>query len=145
MRRLLLGHAEPRQGAFSRLLGSSRLELVQPLEGPLRRTYEGRYWGDPGFIHLCFDVSGMAALKGRCAEAGFPFTVDSASSFAMGEAAGHFAYIEDGDGTLIEFVETHRVAVAKRLGLYLDLSRRDPRRPLPAILLRALALNRVRD
>ncbi len=144
VRRVLLGHAAPRRGPFCRLLGSSRLELLQPLGGASRRTYEGRYWGDLGFIHLCFDVSGMAALKRRCADAGFPFTVDSASSFAMGEAAGHFAYIEDADGTLIEFVETHKVAVAKRLGLYLDLRRRDPARPLPALLLRALAVNRVR-
>jgi len=145
VRRVLLGHAAPRQGAFSRWLGASRIELVQPLEGPLRRTYEGRCWGDPGFIHLCFDVRGMASLRERCAAAGFPFTVDSASSFEMGEAAGRFAYVEDPDGTLIEFVETHRVAIAKRLGLFLDLRRRDPKRPLPGLLLRGLALNRVRD
>ncbi len=145
VRRVLLGHAAPRRGAFSRLFGSSRIELLQPLEAPGRRIFEGRFWGDLGFIHLCFDIRGMAALRDRCAAAGFPFTVDSSSSFEMGDAAGHFAYIEDPDGALIEFVETHKVPIAKRLGLYLDLRRRDPGRPLPAFILRALALARVRD
>ncbi len=145
VRRVLVGHTARRAGAFSRVLGSSRIELVQPLDGDSRRVFDGRWWGDLGFIHLCFDVRGMDALRRRCAEAGFPFTVDSASSFVMGDAAGHFAYVEDPDGTLVEFVETHRLVVAKRLGLYLDLRRRDPARPLPALLLRALALNRVRD
>ena len=31
----------------------------------------------------------------------------------MGDAAGQFAYIEDPDGTLIEFVETHKVPLVK--------------------------------
>jgi catechol 2,3-dioxygenase-like lactoylglutathione lyase family enzyme len=145
VRRVLLGHAAPRRGAFSRLFGSSRVELLQPVGGAGRRLFDGRFWGDMGFIHLCFDVRGMSELRDRCAAAGLPFTVDSASSFEMGEAAGRFAYIEDPDGTLIEFVETHRMAIAKRLGLYLDLRRRDPERPLPALMLRALALSRVRD
>jgi len=145
VRRVLVGHAAPRSGAFSRWLGSSRIELVQPLDGPMRRTFEGRCWGDPGFIHLCFDIRGMSALRERCAAAGFPFTVDSGSSFEMGEAAGEFAYLEDPDGTLVELVETHRIAIAKRLGWYLDLRKRDSGRPLPALMLRALALNRIRD
>ena len=33
----------------------------------------------------------------------------------MGEAAGHFSYIQDPDGTLIEFVETHKVPILKKL------------------------------
>jgi len=34
----------------------------------------------------------------------------------MGEASGHFAYVEDPDGTLIEFVETHKIPIIKKLG-----------------------------
>jgi len=55
----------------------------------------------------------MDHLKKECEEAGFHFTVDSAESFDMGEAAGHFSYIEDPDGTLIEFVETHKIPIIK--------------------------------
>lgn len=143
-RRVLLGTGGDPAGAFGRLLGPSRIELVQALGRTPRRIFAGRFWGDPGFIHVCFDVQGMDGLSEACRAAGFPFTVDSASAFSMGEAAGRFAYVEDPDGTLVEFVETRRMAVARSLGLFLDLSRRDPRRPLPRVLLRLLALNRVR-
>jgi hypothetical protein len=62
----------------------------------------------------------------------------------MGEAAGHFTYIEDPDGTLIEFVETHKVPVLKKFGLYLNMKKRDPRKPLPKWMLSALGLNKVK-
>jgi catechol 2,3-dioxygenase-like lactoylglutathione lyase family enzyme len=141
-RRVLLGLEGERPGAFGRLLGPSRIELVEALERRPRKIFGDRFWGDLGFIHLCFDVRGMDGLSEACRAAGFPFTVDSASAFTMGETAGRFSYLEDPDGTLIEFVETRRMAIARGLGLYLDLSRRD--RPLPNALLRLLALNRVR-
>ncbi len=144
VRRVLLAHSRPREGAFSRMLGPGRLELVQALERAPRKIYDGRFWGDLGFIHLCFDVRGLEALKDRCARAGFPFTVDSAGAFLMGEASGRFAYVEDPGGTLVEFVETYRLAVLRRLGWFLDLRRRPAEKPLPHWLLAALALNRER-
>lgn len=144
-RRVLLRHSEPRRGPFSRLLGATEIELVQALDRTPRRIYEGRFWGDLGFIHLCFDISGMDELRRRCADYGHPFTVDSAGSFDMGEAAGCFSYIEDPDGALIEFVETHRIPILKKLGWYLDLRKRpDPARPLPRWMTWAMGLGRVR-
>lgn len=145
VRRVLLTHGEARRGAFSRLLGFSSIELIQALSGTPRKIFQDRYWGDPGFIHLCFDVRGMDELREECGRNGFPFAVDSAGSYGMGAAAGRFAYLEDPDGTLIELVETHRMPVVKKLGLYLDLRRRNAERPLPDLLLKALALMRVRD
>ncbi|MFN8356852.1 MAG: VOC family protein [Spirosomataceae bacterium] len=144
-RRVLLRHAQPRKGAFSRLLGSSELELVQALDREPVRMFENRFWGDLGFIHLCFDVANMDALKVTCAEMGFPFTVDSANTFDMGDAGGRFSYIEDPDGTLIEFVETHKVPIFKRFGIYLNLSNRNPEKPLPNWMLKALGMNRKKD
>jgi catechol 2,3-dioxygenase-like lactoylglutathione lyase family enzyme/uncharacterized glyoxalase superfamily protein PhnB len=143
-RRVLLGYDGERPGAFGRLFGSSRIELVQSLDRAPRRIFEHRWWGDLGYIHLCFDVNGMDEIGDRCTEAGFPFTVDSASSFDMGDSAGRFAYLEDPDGALIELVESRRLAISRRRGWFLDLSRRDPRRPLPRVLLRLLSLNRTR-
>jgi catechol 2,3-dioxygenase-like lactoylglutathione lyase family enzyme len=145
LRRVLLDHTAPPRGAFSPLLGSSRLELVQVLDREPRRIFADRFWGDLGFIHLCFDVRGMDALKKRCEAAGFPFTVDSGGSFSMGSGAGRFAYVEDPDGTLIEFVETYRLAVVKKWGLQIDLRRRKPEKPLSRWMLRALGLNRIRS
>ena len=143
-RRVLLKHSKPRQGAFSRLLGSSEIELVQVIDKEPRHIFKDRFWGDLGFIHLCYDINNMKALEEKCKAAGHPFTVDSSNSFDMGEAAGHFSYVEDPDGTLIEFVETHKIPVLKKIGWYLHLQKRDASKPLPDWMLKALRFNRVK-
>jgi hypothetical protein len=109
------------------------------------KIYENRFWGDLGFIHLCYDIIGMPALEQESRSQGFPFNVNSRQSFDKGEAAGHFAYIEDPDGTLIEFVETHRIPILKKLGWYLNLKNRNPHKALPDWMLKTLSLNRVKD
>ncbi|MBN8680579.1 MAG: VOC family protein [Chitinophagales bacterium] len=145
-RRVLLRHAEKRRGPFSPLLGDSEIELVQSLERSPRKIFENRYWGDLGYIHLCFDITGMAEMKKMCAEKGHPFTVDSSGSFDMGEAAGYFSYIEDPDGALIEFVETHKIPILKKLGWYLDLRKRsNPEKPLARWMLKMLGMGKVKD
>ena len=144
-RRILLTHKDERQGPFSKLLGPTQIELVQSLERTdCKKIFENRYWGDWGFIHLCFDVQGMDALQKECEEKGFPFTVDSGQTFDMGEAGGRFSYIEDPDGTWIEFVETHKVPVMKKLGWYINLKNRKPGKRLPNFMLHAMGLNRVK-
>lgn len=141
-------HFDDRKGPFSELLGRSQIEIVsleedEEVDG--RKIFKDRMWGDLGFIHLCFEMGNMDILKSDCAKGGFPFTVDSADSFDMGEAAGRFAYIEDPDGALMEFVETHKIPILKKLGWYLDLTKRPPKQPLPRWMLKALALNRKKD
>jgi catechol 2,3-dioxygenase-like lactoylglutathione lyase family enzyme len=148
VRRVLLTHSQPRQGGFSRVFGPSYVELVSVQDRTPRKLFEHRLWGDLGFIHLCFDIVNMAALRQECEEKGFPFTVDSeqalGKAFDMGEAAGRFSYIEDPDGTLIEFVETLKLPLVKKIGWYLDLRKRDPSRPLPDWMMKALRLSRVK-
>lgn len=144
-RRVVLRRSRQVSGAFSRLLGDPELELIEPKDRKPRKIYEGRSWGDLGFIHICFEIYGMEALAARCAAAYRPFTVDSRSSFEMGNAAGHFAYCEDPDGTLIEFVETHRVPIVEKLGLYLNLQKRDHAKPLPNWVVSLLSLNREKN
>jgi catechol 2,3-dioxygenase-like lactoylglutathione lyase family enzyme len=142
--RVLLKHSKPRSGAFSKLLGASEIELVKTLERTPRKIFENRFWGDQGFIHLCFDISNQKAMKVVCAEKGYPYTIDSGEKFDMGEAAGHFSYIEDPDGALIEFVETKKIPIMKKLGWYLDLRKRDASKPLPDWMLKVLKFNRVK-
>ncbi len=144
-RRVLLSHKNPRLGKFSNMFGYSVIELVKVLDRVPRNIYEERQWGDLGFIHLCFDVSNIEQLKEKCKNSGHPFTVDSSNSFDMGEAAGHFSYIEDPNGTLIEFVETHRIPIVKKLGWYLELRKRDPMKNLPDWVLKALRFTRDRN
>ena len=145
VRRVQLTNSKAHEGAFSKLFGPGKIELIQALEREPRKIFENRLWGDLGFIHLCFDINGMAAFRELCNEKGHPFTVDTGDSFDMGEAAGAFSYIEDPDGTLIEFVETHKVPILKKIGWYLNLRKRDPRKPLPNWIIKALKFVRVKD
>ena len=150
-RRVLLTHSENRKGPFSRLFGSSTIELVQLIEKPGQKIYKNRMWGDLGFIHLCFDIGGMNYFREECRAAGYPFTVDSRRPngiekevFDMGEASGDFAYVEDPDGTLIELVEAHRIPLVKKLGWYINLNKRNRNKALPNWIVRMLALKRVK-
>lgn len=90
----------------------------------------------------------MDALRKEVSEKGFPFTVDSArrgDTFDMGEAAGSFSYIQAPEGTLIEFVETHKVPLVKPLGIYLNLKKRAANKPLPRWILKLFSLKRVKN
>jgi catechol 2,3-dioxygenase-like lactoylglutathione lyase family enzyme len=145
-RRVLLRHTDIKNGAFSTLFGKSEIELVQVLKGSPKKIYEGRIWGDPGFIHLCYDINGMDALREKAEAHGFPFTVDSAramDTFDMGDAAGNFAYIQAPEGTLIEFVETHKIPLIKKLGWYIDFRKRG-NHPLPKWILKLFRFKRVK-
>ena len=93
------------------------------------------------YIHLCFDVQGMELLQKECDEKGFPFTVNSADSFDMGVAAGHFSYISDPDGTPIEFVETHKLPIIEKLGWYMNLKGRDPEKSLPNCVITSYSIH----
>ena len=134
LRRVVLERSKPIEGPLSKVMGTSRLELIQA-ETPGKKLFEGRYWGDPGFIHLCFDVRNMEAVKAETEALGHPFVCDSGADFGMGEANAHFTYIEDPDGTLIEFVETFRIPIIKKLGFYLNLAKKDDHKPLKILKL----------
>lgn len=144
-RRVILRSNKNRRGAFCRLLGDTELELVEVRNRAPHKIFRDRFWGDLGYIHICFDINGMANLADRCKQANFSFTVDSRDSFDMGKAAGHFSYCEDPDGTLIEFVETHKIPIIEKIGWYLNIRNRNPDKPLPDWMLGMLALNRVKD
>lgn len=143
-RRVLLRRPYLGKGGFGKLLGSVEIELIESLDRTPAQLYKNRYWGDPGFIHLCFDVLNMDALKALAEKHNFSFTVDSQNSFDMESAAGRFCYIESPEGTLIELVETHKVPVLKKLGLYINLKKRDLERPLPDWMIKLLALSKVK-
>lgn len=143
--RVLLKRSATTIGGFGELFGPAEIELIQIEGRKPDKIYKNRLWGDLGYIHLCFDVHGMEALRAHAKALNCPFTVDSADSFDMGAAAGHFSYVEDPDGTLIEFVETHKVPVLKRLGIYIDLKNRNPRKPLSKWLVKAMQVHRVRS
>jgi catechol 2,3-dioxygenase-like lactoylglutathione lyase family enzyme len=143
-RRVLLKKSTSKKGAFANLLGFTSIELVELKNGESNHIFKNRYWGDCGFIHLCFDVFDMDALKLNAEKFGYHFSVDSNASFSMGSSAGRFCYIEDPCGTLIELVETHKVPILKKLGLFLDLTKRKAKKPLPNWVIGLMALNKIK-
>ena len=72
----------------------------------------------------------MNAVQEEAKLMGHPFVCDSGVDFDMGDANGHFTYVEDPDGTLIEFVETFKIPIVKKFGLYLNLAKKDDHKPL---------------
>ena len=132
-------------GAFSQLLGGIQIELVTSKNYSGTKIYANRFWGDIGFIHLCFDVLNMTGLKNKATEYPYPFTVDSHTSFAMEKAGGRFCYVEDPDGTLIELVETHAVPILKKAGWYLNLKKRKKNKPLPSWMIKAMGFNKLKS
>ena len=142
-RRILLTHSEQRKGGFAGLFKSSQLELIQSVDSySPKMIFGGRYWGDIGFIHLCFDIRNISGLMQKCSNTGFPFKVRSSEAFDMGETNGGWGYLEDPDGTLIEFVEAHKVSIIKKLKIEINLQKRNPEKPLPKWIIKGLSFKR---
>ena len=149
-RRVLLSHSKKRQGPFSNFLNDSQIELVQLISNDRqpRKIYDFKehLWGDPGFIQICFDIKNMKELKEFCESKNVFFQTDSnpeayeseAEIFDMGGASGHFTYIEDPDGNLIEFVETYYIPILQKFNIGLNLKKKDPEKPLPDFIMGGL-------
>ncbi|MEQ8472714.1 MAG: VOC family protein [Marinoscillum sp.] len=133
-------HSKGRMDSF---FGDSELILIKRNNGSAEKIYKDRYWGDPGFIHLCFDVYNLPDWVSFFNEENSPFTVLSNVDFKMGDAQGHWGYLEDPDGTLIEMVETHKIPIIKKMGLSIDLTNKSPQKPLPKLFIKALRLKKV--
>jgi catechol 2,3-dioxygenase-like lactoylglutathione lyase family enzyme len=144
IKKVLLKKRKNLKGAFTNLLGEVQIELVQVIDSIPQKINQNRFWGDCGFIHLCFDVLNMNVLKENVEAYGFNFTVDSMNTFRMEGASGRFCYIEDPDGTLIELVETHKIPILKKINWYLNLTKRKNNKPLPNWMIKTMGWNKVK-
>lgn len=143
--RVVLGQSALPGGGFAKVTGETYIELVQDLDRAPKRIFEGRIWADLGFVHLGLDVRGMEALGESLKQQNFGFTCDSRSALDMGNTKVHCTYIEDLDGTWIELIEVHKVPIIEKWGLFLDVAKRDPNKPLPDFMLKALRFSRIKD
>lgn len=148
LRRVMLSRSKPLEGPFCELMGPSHIELVERIAKigahKSHKIYEGRMWGDPGFIHLCFDVRNMEEVRNDAARYGHDFVCDSGKDSSIGDISGHFTCMEDPDGTLIRFVETSRMPLIKKLGIQLNLNKADDKKPLPGWKLKLLKFRKNR-
>lgn len=144
-RRALITTSSPLEGPLADLYGTAAIELVQAFDRTPSKVFDGRWWGDPGFIQICFDVRNMEGMRERAKAVGHDFVCDGGVDFKMGEADGHFTYVEDPDGTLIELVETFRIPILKKLGIYLNLKNKDSHKKLPRLVVKAMSFLRVKS
>jgi hypothetical protein len=87
----------------------------------------------------------MAALGKDLAAAGYGFTCDSNNAIGMGQTKVHCTYIQDNDVTLIEMIEVYKVPIMEKWGIFLNVEKRDPLKPLPDFMLKALRFSRIKD
>lgn len=144
-RRVLIAPSSPTQGPLSELYGTGCIELLQAFDRTPKKIFEGRMWGDPGFIQICYDVRNMEGMRERIQSLGGDFVCDSGIDFKMETADGRFTYVEDPDGTLIELVETFKIPILKKCGIFLNLSNKDSKKALPRIITKSLRFMRVKN
>lgn len=145
-RRVLLTQSDQPGGGFAKVTADTYIELVQAIGYQPKKIYENRMWGDIGFVHLGLDVRGMKAIGEVLKEKGFGFTCDTNDTLDMGGTTRvHCTYIEDPDSTLIEMIEVYKIPIIEKLGVFLNIEKRDPMKPLPDYMLKALRFSKIKD
>ncbi|MFM9986628.1 MAG: VOC family protein [Flavobacteriales bacterium] len=144
-RRVLLTQKGQPGGGFAKVTGKTYIELVQAKDRKPNYIFEDRIWADTGYAHIGFDVKGMSALGEDLGKSGYPFTCDSRNALSMGQTKVHCTYIHDDDRTLIELIEVYKVPIVEKWGIFLNVEKRDPLKPLPDFMLKALRFSRIKD
>ena len=145
-RRIRLTQSNQPGGGFAKVTSDTYIELAEAKNYSPKKIYEGRIWGDIGFVHLGFDVRGMVALGKDLEEKGFGFSCDTKDTLDMGGTTRvHCTYIEDPDGTLIEMIEVYKIPIIEKLGIFMNVEKRNPLKPLPDYMLKALRFARIKD
>jgi len=145
-RRVILKQSTPSTGGFAAVMGETTIELVQALDRKGRFIFEERIWADTGIAHLGFDVRGMKALGKVLDEKGFGFRCDTDNALSMGDHTSvHCTYIDDPDECWLELIEVYKIPILEKLGIFLNVQKRDPHKPFPKWLLWALKFNRIKD
>lgn len=145
-RRVRLTQSNPPGGGFAKVSADTYIELIQAMDYMPRKVWKGRIWGDVGFVHLGMDVRGMKVLGEDLAGKGFGFTCDTKDTLDMGGTTRvHCTYIDDPDGILLELIEVYKIPIIEKLGVFLNVEKRDPLKPLPDFMLKALRFSRIKD
>ena len=144
-RRVKLTQSQQPGGGFARVAGQTYIELIERSDFEPTSLFKDRIWADNGIVHLGFDVIGMKELGQELASKGFSFTCDSNDALDMGQTKVHCTYIDDPDKTWLELIEVYKVPIIEKWGIFLNVEKRDPDKPLPNAMLKALRFSRIKD
>jgi len=109
-RALLRRNTRP-QGLFRHFLRGGMIELIEVEGNKGRHNFEGRKWGDIGFMELCFDVTNIDETLEEVTGKGIEIAVPPHTQEMGLKTNATFAYIKDPDGSLIEFADISRLPV----------------------------------
>jgi len=145
-RRVILAQTSTGTGGFASMMGPTTIELVQCQDRKGRFIFDERIWADTGIVHLGFDVRGMKELGVQLEKDGFGFRCDTDDALSMGDHTSvHCTYIDDPDECWIELIEVHKIPIIEKLGIFMDVQKRTPSKPLPKWMLHVLRFNRIKD
>ena len=111
IKRALLQRSTKPQGPFRHFLKGGMIELIEVEGNSGKHNYEGRKWGDIGFMELCFDVSDIKGTVDALAAKGVQIAVPPYTQNMGQKTEATFAYIKDPDGSLLEFAEIKSLPV----------------------------------
>ena len=63
----------------------------------------------------------------------------------MGKTRVHCTYVEDPDGTLIELIEVYKIPIIEKWGIFINIEKRSPYKPLPKMMFRLARFTRIKD
>jgi catechol 2,3-dioxygenase-like lactoylglutathione lyase family enzyme len=111
IKRALIRKSEKAQGLFKHFLRGGMIELIEAEGNNQKHNFDGRNWGDIGFMELCFDVTDIDATVAEIEKKGVSLAVPiHGQDMGLGTCA-KFAYIRDPDGSLLEFADIKKLPV----------------------------------
>jgi catechol 2,3-dioxygenase-like lactoylglutathione lyase family enzyme len=111
IKRSLIRKSEKAQGLFKHFLRGGMIELIEVEGNKGKHNFDGRTWGDIGFMELCFDVTDIKATLKAITNRGVQIVVPAHSQDMGLKTHATFAYIRDPDGSLLEFADISKLPV----------------------------------
>jgi catechol 2,3-dioxygenase-like lactoylglutathione lyase family enzyme len=111
MKRALLRRSGNPEGIFRHFLHGGMIELIQVEGNTGKHNFDGRKWGDIGFMELAFDVTDIDETLEEVARKGVSLAAPPYVQDMGMNTKATFAYIRDPDGSLLEFADISRLPV----------------------------------
>lgn len=109
-RMVILERSMEPSGAMAKILPRGIVKLFEVKDRKGKHLYDGRFWGDPGCMEVCLDVSNLPATVEDMKKRGIEIYLPPIEINMGSGSKGLVAYIRDPDGTTVEFVEIKTVA-----------------------------------
>jgi len=111
MKRALLRRSGNPEGIFRHFLHGGMIELIQVEGNTGKHNFDGRKWGDIGFMEVAFDVTDIDETLEEVARKGVSLAAPPYVQDMGMNTKATFAYIRDPDGSLLEFADISRLPV----------------------------------